>query len=215
MQNGQYEVEVNDITAMAYLNNNQAFRIGSYANVYNESTLRYLAALGANSICLPPELPITTVEILAARARALHVGCEVWASGRILLAISNRCYHAQIDGLTKNLCQFICARGSDGLDISTADGKKFLTLNGVQTMSHAYCNLIGDIARLAATKVTALRLSPHGCDMVVVAQAFRDRLDGRYDSADAVRDACSDASFSNGFLLGKAGAEMAHGLQPR
>lgn len=213
VHNGEYEAEVNDITALAHLSDSQRFRIGPTVNVYNESTLRYLSELGAVSVCLPPELPIATVEILAAQARALNVECEVWAFGRIPLAISGRCYHARIDGLSKDSCQFVCARDSDGLAISTVDGKKFLALNGVQTLSHSYCNLAGDTDRLMDAGVTALRLSPQDCDMVAIARTFRDRLDGKCDSRAAIaaiQAVCGDVPFSNGFLFGKAGAEMVY-----
>lgn len=212
------EVEVNDISALAYLEAGQAFRVGPYVNVYNESTLQFLASLGASYICLPPELPIATVAALAGAARQRNVACEIWSFGRIPLAMSGRCYHARLDGLTKDSCQFGCSRDSDGLDIDTLDGKKFLAMNGVQTMSHSYCNAIGDVDRLSDAGVTALRLSPHSCDMIAISRAFRDRLDGKLGSEEAasrIGTVCNGVSFSNGFLFGKTGAEMVRGHSGR
>lgn len=206
------EVEVNDISALAYLDKGQPFRIGPYVNVYNESTLQFLAKLGASSVCLPPELPVEAVAVIAAAARAWNVECEIWSFGRIPLAMSGRCYHARLDGLTKDSCQFGCSRDSDGLDVDTLDGQKFLAVNGVQTMSQSYCNMIGDVDRLTGAGVTALRLSPHSCDMVAVSKIFRDRLDDKLDSEEATRrmkDICGDVPLCNGFLFGKSGAEMA------
>lgn len=217
IHNGEFEIEVNDIAALVHLVEGQAFRTGPYMNVYNESTLQFLARLGASSVCLPPELPIGTVDVLATVARSLHVGCEVWSFGRIPLAVSGRCYHARIEGLTKDSCQFVCGRNDDGLDVDTVDGKNFLTINGVQTMAHTYCNTIGDVERLADAGVTALRLSPHSCDMTAVSQAFLDRLDGRLDSREAMskmEEICGGVPFSNGFLFGKSGAEMVRGPRP-
>jgi collagenase-like PrtC family protease len=217
VHNDEYEVEVNDIAALAHLAKGQTFRTGPYVNVYNESTMRFLAQLGASSVCLPPELPIATVEALGDVARSLHIGCEVWSFGRIPLAMSGRCYHARIEGLTKDSCQFVCAHDSDGLTIDTVDGQHFLAINGVQTMSHTYCNTIGDVERLADAGITALRLSPHSCDMVTISQAFRDHLDGKLGADEAMRrigDSCCDVSFSNGFLFGKSGAELTSGPQP-
>jgi collagenase-like PrtC family protease len=211
IRNGEYGVEVNDLSALAYLAKGQPFRTGPYLNVYNDSTLRVLAGLGATAVCLPPELPIHTVSLLAEAARSLNVGCEVWSFGRIPLAISGRCYHARIDGLTKDSCQFGCARDSDGLDVDTLDGKKFLAVNGVQTLSQTYCNTIGDTDLLADAGVTALRLSPHSCDMVAISQTFRDRLDRKLaitEARDRIKNICSGAEFSNGFLFGKQGVEM-------
>jgi collagenase-like PrtC family protease len=211
IRGAQCEIEVNDITALAYLGQDQPFRIGPYMNVYNESTLQALAKLGASSVCLPPEMPMDALRIVAAAARSWNVNCEVWSFGRIPLAISGRCYHARIDGLTKDSCLFGCSRDSDGLDVNTLDGARFLTINGVQTMSHTYCNLIGDVDRLATAGATAMRLSPHSCDMVEISQVFRERLDGHLDTREAAHricEACGDASFSNGFLFGDSGADM-------
>ncbi len=211
VRNGEYEVEINDITSLAHLLDGQRFRTGPYVNVYNETTLRFLARLGTSSICLPPELPIDTVGILAKVARSLRVGCEVWSFGRIPLAMSGRCYHARIEGLMKDSCQFVCAHDSDGLALETVDRQKFLAINGVQTMSHSYCNAIGDIERLADIGITGLRLSPHSCDMIAVSQVFRDRLDGKLSAMDGrhrIEEICGDAMFSNGFLFGSSGAEM-------
>lgn len=205
------EIEVNDISALAYLTGGQNFRVGPYINVYNESTLRYLADFGATSVCLPPELPLASVAAIAAEARNLHLDCEIWAFGRIPLAISGRCYHARVDGLTKDSCQFGCSRDHDGLGVQTLDGKDILALNGVQTMSHSYCNLIDDVDRVADTGITTLRLSPHTCDMVAIAQTFRDRLDGKIGAEEAtacVSEICGDVPFSNGYLFGRSGVEM-------
>ena len=80
----------------------------------------------------------------------------------------------------------------------------------MQTLSHTYCNLIGELDRLAAAGVSSLRLSPHDLDMVAVATTFRARLDGDLD-AEGARAALQRiaplATFSNGFLVGRTGAE--------
>ena len=211
--NESFEVEVNDISALTYLNRGRSFRIGPLVNVYSNGTLEFLANYGASSVCLPPELSISAVEPLARTARALGMNCEIWSFGRIPLALSGRCYHARLAGTTKDSCQFVCSRDSDGLDVRTTDGKEFLAINGVQTLSHAYCNTIGDVDRLIAAGVTSLRLSPHSCDMIEISQTFRNRLDGRIGSEEAlarIGTACGPVTFANGFLFGEAGVEMTH-----
>jgi collagenase-like PrtC family protease len=62
-------------------------------NVYNEETLRFLAAKGARNICVPIELPFAAIGILCAAARAENVTIEVQVFGRQSLALSARCYH--------------------------------------------------------------------------------------------------------------------------
>ena len=101
--------------------------------------------------CLPPELPFASVEALAAAGRQSGVGIEVWAYGRMPLAMSGRCYHARVHGLDQGFLPVrLRARIPDGLTVRTLDGKDFLAINGVQTLSHNYCNLIGSLDRLAA-----------------------------------------------------------------
>src|SRR5690606_18938147 len=110
--------------------------IGPYINVYNETTLAYLAQRGASAICLPPELPLGSIGAIAAANDEIAV--EVFAWGRSPLAISARCYHARVHGLTKDGCQFVCGEDPDGLDVDTLDGQAFLSINGVQTLSRSY-----------------------------------------------------------------------------
>ena len=87
----------------------------------------------------------------------------------------------------------------------------FVAVNGVQTLSYTCANLIGDLADLSAIGVGACRLSSQSCDMVAVAQTFRDVLDGRLDYEEgqaAVSAIFPQAPASNGFLHGQPGAEL-------
>ena len=114
---------------------------------------------------------------LCRKRRKLGVTIEVQVFGRLPLALSARCYHARAHGRTKDSCQFICNVDPDGMTLRTLEDKPFLTVNGIQTLSHDYLNLIGELADLQAMGVTRFRLSPHSCDMVEVATIFRDVLD--------------------------------------
>jgi collagenase-like PrtC family protease len=201
------EVELSDLTLMNWAR--PPFSIGPLINVYNEGTLAFLAGQGAKRFCLPPEIPFASVEKLAAAANGCGAAVEVWAYGRIPLAISARCYHARVHGLSKDSCQFVCDKDPDGLAVDTLDGQKFLAVNGVQTMSHNYCNLIGDLDRLAAAGVRALRLSPHTGDFVAVCRAFADVSSGAISADEGMarlRAVAPDAAFSNGFMFGNCGA---------
>ncbi len=199
-------VEANDITCLRHLDG-RPHSIGPLVNVYNEATARYFAARGADRICLPPELPLSSIAAVAAAMP--EVITEIFAFGRLPLAISARCYHARLHKLTKDGCRFVCAEDPDGLDVETLDAENFLALNGVQTMSHVCANLVGDLAPLAAAGVRALRLSPHNCDMVTVASIFRDVLAGRIGARDAHERLARQVpgmTFENGFIHGAPGA---------
>lgn len=204
-------VEANDVSILPHLIG-RPHAIGPLINVYNEAAARFLVEKGACRIALPPELPAASIAAIAAAVPETTV--EVWAFGRVPLAISARCYHARLHGRTKDSCQFVCEKDLDGLPVDTLDGEEFLAINGVQTLSQSYCNLIVDAHLLADYGVKALRLSPHTWDMVAVSQIFRDTLDGTREPAHAMRALhalAPEAVFSNGFMHGTNGAIYAIG----
>jgi collagenase-like PrtC family protease len=200
-------VEANDGSALLRLRG-RPHCVGPFINVYNERTLAVLAGNGARNVCLPPEMPASAIRALAGEAAKLGVMTEVQVFGRIGLALSARCYHARAHGRSKDSCQFICNVDPDGMALRTLEDKPFLTVNGIQTLSHDYLNLIGELAELQDMGVTRFRLSPHSCDMVAVANVFRGVLDRRIDAAEAGArlDALKiEAPFSNGFYYGEPG----------
>lgn len=212
----ELEIEVNDLTVLASLPPGRPFSVGPLVNVYNEATLAFLARRGARRVCLPPELPLASIESLVRAAEPLGIAIEVWSFGRVPLAISGRCYHARIHGLSKDSCQFVCARDADGLAVETLDREGFLAINGVQTLSHSCATTLGECDRLSGAGVASLRLSPHDCDMVAVARLYRDRLSGALGADEALarlREVEGFAPLSNGFLFGRAGAEYVHGAR--
>lgn len=207
-----HEVEIDDLTLMRWAGRDgeadkPAFSIGPLVNVYNESTLGFFARRGARAVCLPPELPFASVASLAAAAGPLGMGVEVFAFGRVPLAISARCYHARVHGRTKDSCQFVCDQDPDGMVVKTLDGQDFLAVNGVQTLSYNCCNLIDDVGTLRDAGVTALRLSPHSGDFVAVCRAFRAAIDSRDgEKVEMIAGAVPPMPFSRGFMFGSTGA---------
>ncbi len=206
---GDYCVEANDIAALGALAG-RAHVIGPYVNVYNEDTLAHLARGGARRICLPPELPESAMEPLGKAAKSSDVELEVFAFGRMPLAVSARCYHARSHNLSKDNCQFVCDQDKDGLALKTLDDEDFLAINGIQTMSHSVQNLLPDLRRLDILGISHFRLSPHSCDMVQVAHLFRKVLDGAMDADEAsggLAQSGFGAPFCNGYLHGQAGKD--------
>ena len=200
-------VEANDGSALLRLRG-RPHHAGPFINVYNERTVAVLARGGVRNICLPPEMPATATAALAAEAAKLGISTEVLVFGRLPLALSARCYHARAHGRTKDSCQFICNEDPDGMTLRTLENEPFLTVNGIQTMSHDYLNLAGELNDLQDMGASRFRLSPHSCDMVEVATIFRALLDRRTGAAEAAArlDALKiDAPFSNGFYYGKPG----------
>jgi collagenase-like PrtC family protease len=176
--------------------------------VYNEETVAVLARRGARSVCLPAELPAAAIRELCERTRHLDVAIEVQVFGRISLALSARCYHARAHGRTKDSCQFVSENDPDGLELRTLDGRSFLTVNGVQALSYDYLNLIHVLPDLRKSGVSRFRLSPHTCDMVMVASIFRSVLDRRITTEEGMSllDAMKlPAPFSDGLYHGRPG----------
>lgn len=200
-------IEINDVSGL--LGRTGPFVAGPLLNVYNEGAARELRARGCVRLCANVELSLEAVSAIAAACPGLEI--ELFAFGRLPLALSGRCYHARHHGLHKDSCQFICDRDPDGLALKTLDGRDFLAVNGVQTLSHGVQLIDAGPDTLRAAGVTALRLSPHTADMVAVATAFRDRADGRIDAADlAARVTASGppGALVGGYLRGEAGVQL-------
>jgi collagenase-like PrtC family protease len=200
-------VEANDGSALLHLQG-RPHHIGPLMNVYNERTVAFLAGKGAKNFCLPAEMPANAIAALCKSVRDLDATIEVQAFGRQSLALSARCYHARAHGRTKDSCRFVCENDPDGLELNALDGRPFLSVNGVQTLSYEYLNLIHEVPALRAMGVSRFRLSPHSLNMVEVASAFQAVVDGRLatDDAAARLDAIKPAAaFCNGFYYGKPG----------
>ncbi len=197
-------VEVNDISGL--LGRAAPFVAGPLLNIYNEAAAQELMVRGCVRLCANVELSLEAVRAIARACPGLEI--ELFAFGRLPLALSGRCYHARHHGLHKDACQFVCERDPDGLRLNTLEGRAFLAVNGVQTLSDGV--QLADVApeALADAGVTALRLSPHTTDMVAVATGFRAFLDGRIDPGELrgrVGEAGPPGPLINGYLRGAPG----------
>lgn len=201
------DVEINNAAGL-YARAGRPHRIGPFMNAYNEATIGWMARQGATHVSLPAEMPAAAIAIAARAARALGLGVEVQVFGRASLAVSARCYHARAHGRTKDNCQFICEDDPDGMPLATRDDQPILRINGIQTMSESYVNLLAEAGDLVEMGVDHLRLMPQALDMVAVSEVFRAHLDGTIglDEAEAaLAGICPGVRFSNGFYHGTAG----------
>jgi collagenase-like PrtC family protease len=197
-------IEANDVSALMRLSG-RPHAIGPFINTYNEDTLRHFVKDGAEAVCLPPELPLSSIGALAT---VEGVSLEAWAFGRIPLAISARCYHARLHRRSKDACQFVCGDEPNGRLVEDLSRKPIMAINGVQTLSATYCVAIDDIDNLAAAGITSLRLSPCSGDMNAVARLFRAVIDKKMHAHEANRRFAAmlpSALFSNGFLHSQPG----------
>ena len=207
--------EVNDASQLETVKGKR-HTAGPFLNVYNEDTLCLLAHRGAEVFCLPCELPGTSVAAMGECAAKHGTKIETQVFGRIPLALSSRCYHARAHGLTKDGCQFVCDRDPDGMVLNTLDGDPFLTINGIQTMSYKYINLLHELEKLSALGVSRFRLSPDSGDMVQVAGIYRDALNGTIDAGEAMaklKGCRSGIAFADGFLHRAPGTKWTFGTR--
>ncbi|NIA71284.1 U32 family peptidase [Pelagibius litoralis] len=198
-------IEINDLSALL-ARAGRPFVAGPFLNIYNESSLAHLAARGAMDWCPPVELPLSSIETAAAANSGVTV--ELFAFGRLPLAVSGRCYHARAHGLSKDSCQFVCDQDPDGMEVETLEGDRFLAVNGIQTLSSG-CQLVTlAAADLSQSGIGRLRLSPHTLDMVEVAGHYRAMLDGVHSAEETtarLREMPLPGTACNGYLAGEAG----------
>lgn len=207
-------VEVNDLSALAHVPLGTPFWVGPLVNVYNEGTLNWLIRRGATRICLPPELPLASVAVLAKMGRDEGVAVEVWGHGRLPLAISGRCYHARLHDRAKDSCQFVCGDDPDGRDVETLDGQPFLAVNGVQTLSQSTASVAHQVQVLREVGVAALRLSPQSKGFTTICDVWSQHLAGRLTApelAAKLRPTAPAGRLSDGFLAGTVGAAWSGG----
>lgn len=158
--NEEFMVEANDVTAIQLLTKaGRPFVTGPSLNIYNQRSLRLLAAKGLKRWVLPVELGLETLRGLQSR-RPAGVETEVYALGRLPLAYSARCYTARSHNLPKDDCQFKCIEYPDGRLLQTREHQDFLVLNGIQTQSALTHEVLGEIAELDRLGVDVLRISP-------------------------------------------------------
>ena len=181
--NGIFSIEANDMGAVR-LSEGQPFVAGTHLNIYNTPTLDLLAELGAYRWVPQVELSGTQIRDLIEHA-ATPIETEIFAYGRLPLALSSRCFTARHYDLPKDDCQFKCLEHPTGMRLSTRESTEFLTLNGIQTQSaHVNC-LLEEIDEMAAMGVDILRISPQPEGTGEILATYRALLDQHIDHAAA------------------------------
>ncbi|MDR2008592.1 MAG: U32 family peptidase [Alphaproteobacteria bacterium] len=202
---GKTLIEVNDVGLLGLLRG-KPYIVGPTVNVYNEGTVKALEEQGAVRFCFPYEIDRDSLKTISAATVAEK---EIFAFGRMPLAIAARCYHARIHHTSKDDCKYVCEKDYNGKAISTLTDENFLTVNGTQTMSYTYANLIAEIPELMNMGVNIFRISPHYMDMLKVISLFKDVCDKKIDGAEALALMQpllpKGDKFSNGFYYGGEG----------
>ena len=207
--NGLFMVEANDLGAVNLLAGKGDFVAGPYLNMYSRLSMDFYRRQGAVRWVAPIELGAGGIgEIL--RDYAEEIETEVFAYGRIPLAISARCFTARYNNESKDECGFRCIEHADGMLLSTQDDQPFLTLNGLQTQSAQVHNLADSIEQLRALGIDRLRISPQSAGTFDVIRLFDEVAAGALAGDEALKRMQQWAPYGhcNGYWHGRPGLEM-------
>lgn len=185
--NGRFLVEANDMAAVNRLAGQTPFVAGPFVNIYNDRTLGALARLGLQRWCMPVELSRDTLAAIQAQ-RPDGVETEVFAWGRLPLALSARCFTARAHGLPKDDCQFRCLDHPDGMLLETRDNQGFLCLNGIQTQSASTYTLLHEMDGMRALGVDVVRISPQSRHTLAIVEVFAKVLRGTRDASEGEQE---------------------------
>ncbi|MBT9608605.1 MAG: U32 family peptidase [Aquabacterium commune] len=185
VERGDVLIEANDAAAVRLAwHAGRPWSIGTHINVYSSEALAEYREMGATRWLAPVELDLDAMQAVLAPHRG-HIDAEVFAFGRLPLALSARCFTARHHGLQKDQCGFVCGNDPDGLDVTTQEGQVFLAINGIQTQSGTVQCLLHHLPGLAGAGVSALRLSPCARDFLEVLRLHDAVLRGRLAPGDA------------------------------
>lgn len=206
-ENARFNLEANDLGAAKLARDHGLpFIAGATLNIYNEETLAFFQQLGAVRWMAPVEM--MQKQIATVLQKNSGVSCEILGWGKVPLAYSARCFTARHYNLRKDLCEFKCQEHPDGLLLKTREGKPFLTLNGIQTMSAGCTALIGHYDDLKSAGVNVLRISPQSTHMHEIVQIHAQVICGEKTPAKAMSELRPLAlgDLVDGFWRGCAGA---------
>lgn len=208
--NGEFRVEANDLGAVRLLAGRGPFVAGSYLNIYSRPTLDMFRGFGATRWVAPLELSREGVRDVLLGEDA-EVETEVFAFGRLPLAVSARCFTARYNNLSKDDCGFRCIEHPDGLVVATQDDEPFLAMNGLQTQSARVQDLSAEIPALRAMGVDLLRISPQSAHTGDVVRTYAALCEGTIDPVQAARSLSGWApgDLCDGYWHGRPGLERA------
>lgn len=211
-ENGRFALEANDMGAVRLASSLKIpFVVGPHINTYNPQSLALMSELGAKRWVMPLELSREALSHLQA-ARPSGVETEVFAYGRMPLAFSARCFTARHYNLPKDDCQFRCLDFADGITLKTREGKPFLALNGIQTMSSSVYNLVGEFDSMRQIGVDVVRVSPQASHTGEILKLFHECMEGRLSAQAAAQQiaALMPDQACDGYWHGRPGIEQSY-----
>lgn len=184
VDNGEFLIEANDMSAVQLATERKLpFVGGPGLNIYNHQSLALLQQLGLCRVVLPVELGRRELvdmrqALNTAGAQRPEFECIAW--GRLPLAHSARCFTARTQQRSKDGCEFCCLAHPEGLAVTTRDGQRALTINGIQVQSGEIQDLAPETQDLQQAGVDLLRLYPQPeVPMAAVLERFTQASQGQ------------------------------------
>lgn len=203
--NGEFLVEANDLGAARLLQGTR-WVAGPTMNIYNAATLALFQRMGAERWVPPVEMDASHLASVLEHASA-SIETEVFAWGRLPLALSARCFTARHFNLKKTDCQFRCIEFPDGIMLDTREGQHFLAVNGIQTQSAATQALLPHLPEFVRMGVTSLRISPQAQYTERIVALHRAALDGRNVHTEELAPLAPTA-LCDGYWVGRRGIDL-------
>ncbi len=200
------QVEQIEINSPAFLSMAQCYPAavgGMFLNVYNSSAARILTEYKVRRIVLPCELDLRSI---ASIAKGSNAAIEVVVHGYVPIATSYTCPTARCFGRGDSECAQVCREYPDGMILEAGD-RPIFRIEGPRTLSAATYCLVEYLGELEKARVDTVRVLPQWEHTASILQIYRDVLDNRRESRDALAELrdLSPTSFCNGWFLGQAG----------
>ncbi len=207
-------IEANDLSVLGIIDaSEKEVFAGPHIKTYNRQAVQFLEDQGVKGITFPVELPGSSI---AYNMEGAGIKGEVFAHGKLPLALSWRCYSSRLHGLTKSECQHNCSKDQDGLELRTMPhasktdktaGEPCFAINGTAITSALPQSLIEFTKDLSEMSINALRISPHYKHTAETVKIYKERLDEASSPAQALEKlkALYGCELVNGWYLGKAG----------
>lgn len=177
----RFMVEANDMGAVQILARaGYSFVVGPAVNLYNATAVRLLQDAGMCRWVAPVELPGAVLDQI--RRELDDDGgppmpeTEVFGYGRLPLAYSARCFTARALDLPKDRCGFRCIDYPRGMAVTTRDGCRVFTVNGIQTQSGLVCDLRPLWQEMVGCGVDVFRVSADGINSMDIVDALAQAI---------------------------------------
>ncbi|MEO5378984.1 MAG: U32 family peptidase [Magnetococcus sp. DMHC-6] len=212
-----FAMEANDMAAISLGEANKdkpgiPMVAGPHITTYNPETVDFLASIGVFRVVPPVELSQKSIQgLFGSLVTTPPLEKEVFAYGRLPLTFSARCYTSRAFHLPKVNCQFKCADFPDGMVAHTQEGQEFLVMNGTETMSGKLFNLAGQVDILREIGTHIVRISPQSRNMVEIVMIWKNLLDRKIDSIEAMArltEANGGENFCNGYFFNQPGLDF-------